>query len=1136
MTYKKVRSFVLNFCLSSIFLFGYISQALAQEPARDAHIEEVGMTCGVRHDAGVEKILRGIAKQKRVPSYYRPEKPRDIIFKSDNIYVFRLAVCISSEIFNRTFNKDRNAVYQYWDELERYLIDVYGRDCGMRFDLIRDDKLILEENPLSLKEGTKLINYLIGSDRYDLGIVIKPQVGGMGGQGVLGGVFSMHTKGDAWAIERYSTVAHELGHLMGANHTHEKYDAKITEHGSGFSIMSYGEPRTFFSLFTVKEIRSSLSSLGYYTDKSRQTYVAGLADTKNAPYVVPLSGEKPQLDRDAIRHEYVVTRGTRYQFYIPVKNKDTHDFQYNAHSFDVGIPGHQLNLIQRLYDPSTENVVMFHPHYNKPFPSNDELTLNVRPYSDEYKNGLYTYCLSAFNHGYHDATLVKLRIVDGERFAITRTNLDADLFDRVTPGKSKINISWTPCRQLYGDDSKVRILLSTDFGKTFKYVLADEVPNTGTWSGVFPYVQIGKVFSDDAYIDVRGGVLKIEVIGEAAYALSAEVPYVCQGMQLIPTGGFITKNDNLVTFDPAPEIYKEIGNENELEDMPVLKASFGGSTVTASSTEDRIGNTVYRWWKAEVAGKSAVYTQVIKIKQPTGPDAGFRKKAEAMGALADELYHNIGKLGYPKAEIAQSKRMKELYEQVYDAANGKPKAALDAETVEALEEVLTDIGTIDEEQVVMPDAGKTYKIASYHDKYARERYFYLGQQATPETDPELIPDTQENGAEWFGGWVDDMYRFTTNNVPLRLSQTAKNLNGMRLVRGYTWGSFSFVSGGENPRIAQVDETGSVISFNELYSLYPIGSKSNSGDVIVSTDFRLFEVPMAFDVYYHTDNSTEVPSVLLSALSENGSEQPEDISEAMIKVRDGVYKVTVPKGYGHGKIVFTAKAGESVTISLNGYTAAYDAAGRRVFSINMPESKLASACLEFPAVVPEGMSAYTMDVSRSDSKQYALHLTKLEGAIPSHTPVLLSSDRPGMWDLKEADEAQKLPKLKEVFGSLPEISHDALNPDYLYFPLINPALADKQTATYELLKDADIIPAHSAYVRIYKYDGNQDVNEIVLDISALGNNVNGLTAVYGVNDKAENVYDLTGRIVRQAGSEKALAPGVYLVKGKKFVVK
>ena len=64
-----------------------------------------------------------------------------------------------------------------------------------------------------------------------------------------------------------------------------------------------------------------------------------------------------------------------------------------------------------------------------------------------------------------------------------------------------------------------------------------------------------------------------------------------------------------------------------------------------------------------------------------------------------------------------------------------------------------------------------------------------------------------------------------------------------------------------------------------------------------------------------------------------------------------------------------------------------------------------------------------------------------------------------------------------------------------------------------------------------------VNADVL-VTPIFTNATGITKVSLTPEDIlkNNVYDLTGRLVRPAGVKKALAPGVYVVKGVKFVVK
>ena len=151
-------------------------------------------------------------------------------------------------------NLQKEKVYEYWDELEAYLNHIYLRDCGIEFELIRSDNLILKHNVYATsREYTKTIDECIGNANYDLGIVIMSSyVEGRGGNAVIGGVANGALKGEALSSMHDHVIAHELGHMFGARHTQAtRFDATISEQGIGQSIMSYGRPRNSFSLVSV---------------------------------------------------------------------------------------------------------------------------------------------------------------------------------------------------------------------------------------------------------------------------------------------------------------------------------------------------------------------------------------------------------------------------------------------------------------------------------------------------------------------------------------------------------------------------------------------------------------------------------------------------------------------------------------------------------------------------------------------------------------------------------------------------------------------------------------------------------------------------------------------------------------------
>ena len=112
----------------------------------------------------------------------------------------------------------------------------------------------------------------------------------------------------AAAVRAVKTVAHEMGHLFGASHTHERYDADYTEPGQGQSIMSYGDPRDFFSISSIRVMRNILKNINHYTDPGRtqadKSYNSD--EGANIVYAYLEEGVQPMIDTDLIKTQYTV--------------------------------------------------------------------------------------------------------------------------------------------------------------------------------------------------------------------------------------------------------------------------------------------------------------------------------------------------------------------------------------------------------------------------------------------------------------------------------------------------------------------------------------------------------------------------------------------------------------------------------------------------------------------------------------------------------------------------------------------------------------------------------------------------------------------------------------------------------------
>jgi hypothetical protein len=155
-----------------------------------------------------------------------------------------------------------------------------------------------------------------------------------------------------------------------------------------------------------------------------------------------------------------------------------------------------------------------------------------------------------------------VNVVDGTAFEMTGTYASS------YKGSDKVTLTWNVDENVFGSDSRVRILLSDDFGATWKYVLCESAPNTGSAEVELPQVSIGKVLYGQSYDNkqVRAGVIKVEEIGGVAYAVTALQPYAASSWSSSydMTGGF-TLEPTATTGVDAPMV--EMPSDERIYDV-----------------------------------------------------------------------------------------------------------------------------------------------------------------------------------------------------------------------------------------------------------------------------------------------------------------------------------------------------------------------------------------------------------------------------------------------------------------------------------------------------------------------------------------------------------------------------------------
>ena len=499
------------------------------------------------------------------PEIYNSLYPKALIHTDGVFRHYRLALPVDYSIYDsKFFNRDTNRIKAFWNATIAFANELYRNDVGVDFTLVDDEALIFTTAKDQLfrrgeaandvvYNGTITLNKKYDPKKYDLAVILTDYREKYNGLAAVYSAYEQHNKANAAARPiKPSTIAHEIGHMFGADHTFSnggQYSSK-TEIGSGQSIMSYGHeyPRDFFSLISLETIRRFLgNSMAYYADEAR-TQVAGKrveGTGSNLVYGVKSNNQPPVLDRSHLKKEYVIPKDTYFQFYLTGKDAENDTITYIAHQADRRFHSTSSNARFMTYKGKTNGNIRFETTW---FEKERNTFVPIAATSPlNYTPGVFTFWLAAADHNRadrnhvvkYDVEEVKVKIAEGKPFQIQNFDNGSWEQNRTYNGGQLLTLHWQVDENIFGKDSKVRILLSDDSGKTYKYILKEIADNNGTCDVILPNINIGT--TNGHFGKQRGqGVIKIEVIDRLAFALSCASPY--------KDGGFmIDKNKNTPT-------------------------------------------------------------------------------------------------------------------------------------------------------------------------------------------------------------------------------------------------------------------------------------------------------------------------------------------------------------------------------------------------------------------------------------------------------------------------------------------------------------------------------------------------------------------------------------------------------------
>ena len=465
-----------------------------------------------------------------------PSEDKRVLYNTNVMRTYRLAMLIDYSFYKGHCRSDMDKVKAFMTEVQAGLNEVCGREIGCQFELVNDPRLIITTKEKEVydrpsvrtvvERATGDFNSLIGEENYDAGIVFSVYKDNRGLAHL--GEITGKLKGGCIANHEFYIILHEFGHLLGSAHTFTiggQTASSFTEPDRGNSIMSYiNDPYgTYFSLPSIYTIRNRTNLHdAYYSDKAR-TQLVGLPQA-NIPYGEVSDNRAPVIHRAKLKKNYTLPPNTYFQFDIEASDPDGDPLLYMAHQADFKIFGKARFPSNR---PTESNRIEFYQPYRKN--RYNEWEKVPFKFTGENETGEFTFWLGvcdgkvgAYKNGnphvpLYDVYETKVNIVGGTPFRII--NVSKSSAGKYKRGKD-VTLTWGVDKNIFGEDSKVRILFSDDYGKSYKYVLADGIPNNGKATVIFP-TQAKGWNGGDLFVE---GLFKIEVLNHIAYAVSSDTP------------------------------------------------------------------------------------------------------------------------------------------------------------------------------------------------------------------------------------------------------------------------------------------------------------------------------------------------------------------------------------------------------------------------------------------------------------------------------------------------------------------------------------------------------------------------------------------------------------------------------------
>ncbi|MGM0636252.1 MAG: reprolysin-like metallopeptidase [Bacteroidota bacterium] len=400
--------------------------------------------------------------------------------EEDQLEAVQAAMAVTIDRVNSIYERDFSITLEFVDNNEDLIVLNSASDPYSNFN-----------SGAMLNQNQTRVDQIIGTSNYDLGHVFST---GTGGIAALGSVCDSSNKargvtgrpnpvGDPFDIDY---VAHEMGHQFGATHTFNnacggsRTNSTAYEPGSGNTIMGYAG-------ICPPNVQNNSDAHFHYTSVDQiENFISFNGGTCAEEFSI--NNQPPSVSSPG---NYVIPRNTAFALDVEATDPDGDELTYNWEQYNNDIsnqpplPNATTGPNFRSFPSSTDSKRYF-PNLASILDGNLTPTWEVIPSTGRNFNFRVLVRDNNIEGGQNAGETSFVEVTFNGPFEVTSQNESGIVWE---PGET-VSVTWDVGGTNTGQISEefVNVLLSTNNGESFDYVLASEATNDGQVDVIAPNI------------------------------------------------------------------------------------------------------------------------------------------------------------------------------------------------------------------------------------------------------------------------------------------------------------------------------------------------------------------------------------------------------------------------------------------------------------------------------------------------------------------------------------------------------------------------------------------------------------------------------------------------------------------------